>query len=136
MVLQVAGGILSLQNIFYVHYCKCINEKYLKKNYSSEYIILWPSFCVRLPRANTTQMPLPVCKHSGSLSSFVDFFFPLFPTGHGLLAVIIVYKRGAGTTYSTTAWVFMHLFPVCIRECRKGLMTLKWHASSQRMGLF
>ena len=36
-------------------------------------------------------------KHTGSISSLADFFFQPFPTGHGLLAVIIVFKEGVGT---------------------------------------
>ena len=35
-------------------------------------------------------------KHTGSISSLADFFFPPSPTGHGLLAAIIVFKEGVG----------------------------------------
>ena len=44
--------------------------------------------------------------HKGSISSVTDFFFPLFPTGHGLPAVILVYKGFDGTLCSSTAFVF------------------------------
>ena len=43
--------------------------------------------------------------------SIADFFFPLFPTGHGILAVIIVYKGGAGTLCLATACVFIYFLP-------------------------
>ena len=44
--------------------------------------------------------------HKGSISSIADFFFLLFPTGHGLPAVILVYKGFDGTLCSSTAFVF------------------------------
>ena len=46
--------------------------------------------------------------HKGSISSIADFFFLLFPTGHGLPAVILVYKGFDGTLCSSTAFVFMY----------------------------
>ena len=56
-------------------------------------------------------------KHTGSISSVADFFFPLFPTGHGLLAVIFVYKGGPGTLYSANTCVLIHFLPFeAVRE--------------------
>ena len=59
-------------------------------------------FCVNLCLLN---------KHTGSISSAAEFFFLPFPTGHGLLAVIIVYKGDPGTLCSATACVFIYLSP-------------------------
>lgn len=47
----------------------------------------------------------------------IDFFFPLFPTGCGLPAVILEYKGGAGTLCSATACVF-----ICFFNC----LHMKW----------
>ena len=45
-------------------------------------------------------------KHTGSIGSVAVFFFPLCPTGHGLLAVIIVYKGTTGTLGSASIGVY------------------------------
>ena len=57
-------------------------------------------------------------KHTGSISSIADFFFPLFPTGHGLLAVKLACKGG----------MFLYLFcTVCLRGGqRKVSITIQW----------
>ena len=46
--------------------------------------------------------------HTGSISSVADFFFPQFPPGHGLFAVII---SGAGNPCPATACVFIYFLP-------------------------
>ena len=52
---------------------------------------------------NALLQSLFVKQGTRSIRSLADFFFPLFlATGHGLLAVIIEYKGGAGTLCSAT----------------------------------
>ena len=49
-------------------------------------------------------------KHTRSIRSIADF---VFPTGHGLLALILVYKGGgrAGSLCSATEWGLIYLLP-------------------------
>ena len=49
-------------------------------------------------------------KHTESTSSVADFFFPPFSTGHGLLAVISVYKGGAAGTRWLSHCMCTYLF--------------------------
>ena len=59
-------------------------------------------------------------KHTGSISTVVDFFLPC-PTCHGLLAVIFVYKEGAGTLCSAAECVFIYFYRLHIMWSWKGL---------------
>ena len=56
--------------------------------------------------------------------SVADCFFPLFPTGHGLVAVMIVYK-GALALLAEPPHVILPPFNICIRGGqRKVWMTI------------
>jgi hypothetical protein len=54
-------------------------------------------------------------KHSGSISSIADFIFPLILTGRETLAVILLYKEGAGSLFSDTASVSIYFFTLFLR---------------------
>ena len=50
-----------------------------------------------------------------------DFIFPLFPTGHGLLALIIVHKGGAAGTLCSATVYLSTFYSLYMRWSAKGL---------------